>query len=1476
MTDRRSSRTAGSKVKYNIDEAFGLSDEEGGGDEEGTASFQPESAFVEDDIKVVEKILGRRTGKRFVEQRTETEIEISEEQAKAEREASLRPGEDEIEVPATPSEVKNESEVAADQNKTPVKDEGTTVGSRIKKVVDIQETEEEVEEFFIKYKGLSYLHCEWRTAEEILDAKFPAKMKRYMAKHFYEDMEDVDDSDLFNPDYVEVERVLDVRIYKNGEIYNEGGGSCITGGLVASNGSASKRKQKVKEKPTKTIKPKGSKKRLRQEVDSQSTSRQTSIADEDEEPASSLADSTLEESNSMMDDSMATEQESEAPISPSAAIDEDLLVTYYLVKWKCLPYEDSTWELAQDVDPNKVKLFYKWRSPTAEQIPTPRNKDGSIVRPEQTSWKPLKVDEQDYKNGNKLRDYQIEGVSWLSFCWYNRQNCILADEMGLGKTVQSIAFMLDIYRARVQGPFLVIVPLSTVGNWSREFENWSDMNAVVYHGSGVSRNMIREYEIFYRKKKSAGPSALRTDLYKFHALITTFETLMSDIEFFASIKWVASIIDEAHRLKNKKCKLIEGLRYLTLDHRVLLTGTPLQNNVEELFALLNFLDPIKFNSEAEFLQTYGQLKTEDQVNNLKSILRPMMLRRLKDDVEKNLAPKEETIIEVELTNIQKKYYRAIMERNFDFLAKGCTSSNLPSLLNIMMELRKCCNHPYLIKGAEDNIIKDLRDQDEKMAKLDSEEARQIHALIYASGKLVLIHKLLPKLKANGHKVLIFSQMVRVLDILEDYISHQAYSYERIDGRIHGLARQEAIDRFSTTQARCHRIGQVKAVKVYRLITRNTYEREMFDRASLKLGLNKAVLESMGMPHEASSSSSNKGQLSKQEVEALLKKGAYGALMDDDKAGEEFCEADIDKILQSRSQVVTIDQTEQNSSFSKASFSIAGQRDDISIDDPEFWQKWAKIAGVQEKIPGHENIIEEPRMRRQVTRYQGNPSDGSAANGLNGFGRKLPGTPDDDSSGDSEASSDTASNSTKGGKTNAKNRMKRNRKLYQSLGLSAPLDRSELAKIERGLHTYGWGRWQAILESANFRRHIEEFALIRIAKAIIAFTLSCVPPLSDCRARLILEEVSKIGPRERSLAEIAAAAKKEAVRSQTTPFAAESEDLEPDDYVLMTVEEAEATIGCMNFCIHLQKSGLRFLQRVYQSFYVACDIVGEEQGEKLLRGECDHSAFRELENSIPSLQALDFELPVPWWDLCADKCLLLGLYKHGWDKYHLVQTDPALCFYCKLQLPPADQSCDMDTEEASEAPSPTPEEAAPKARKGGRRSKAPLATQSGELFPSPTDLNSRIRKLIGYFQRMKPQTEFELMRLKRKHRDDSLYQQLAMFPNAEIREIKWSRREEADFYRVVSSYGVEMLRPVRPALLADEVTINPADASQSPMAPEVGKAPNYNWDTFRQLANLGRKNDQALTDYFHAFYRMCQRICRRTPYDCQFSSMNATV
>ena len=280
----------------------------------------------------------------------------------------------------------------------------------------------------------------------------------------------------------------------------------------------------------------------------------------------------------------------------------------------------------------------------------------------------------------------------------HKQSCIIADEMGLGKTVQSVSFLdLIYYRFNVRGPFLVIAPLSTLPHWQREFEAWSDLRVLVYHGTEAARDVMFEYEFFYKDPKT---DQIIPGLCKFDVILTTYEMTLSGQHHLRNIIWRVGIFDEAHRLKNKVSKAAEVLQTFQIEHKVLLTGTPIQNSLDELFALLNFLQPHRFFSKELFLKDYGNLRRSEDVEKLQALLKPLMLRRLKEDVEKSIPVKEETIIEVELTNIQKRYYRAILEKNFGFLMKGAKSNNMPNLINTMMELRKCCIHPYLIKGRE--------------------------------------------------------------------------------------------------------------------------------------------------------------------------------------------------------------------------------------------------------------------------------------------------------------------------------------------------------------------------------------------------------------------------------------------------------------------------------------------------------------------------------------------------------------------------------------------------------------------------------------------------------------------------------------------------------------------------------------------------------------------------------------------------------
>jgi SNF2 family DNA or RNA helicase len=216
-----------------------------------------------------------------------------------------------------------------------------------------------------------------------------------------------------------------------------------------------------------------------------------------------------------------------------------------------------------------------------------------------------------------------------------------------------------------------------------------------------------------------------------------------------------------------------------------------QNDVKEFWTLLNFIDPDSYKDMDKFLEEYGDIKSKEKIDELHESIRPYILRRLKEDVEKSVPPKTETLIEVELTIQQKQFYRALYEKNVKFLHKNKKKAlDGPSLSNLAMQLRKCCNHLFLLNGVEE----DMRQQ--QMVDKDLSEA---DFLARGSGKLVLLDKLLPRLKENGHRVLIFSQFKIMLDILEDYLNLRDMKFERIDGSITGKKRQQAIDRYQNAQ-----------------------------------------------------------------------------------------------------------------------------------------------------------------------------------------------------------------------------------------------------------------------------------------------------------------------------------------------------------------------------------------------------------------------------------------------------------------------------------------------------------------------------------------------------------------------------------------------------------------------------------------------------------------------------------------------------
>ncbi|XP_014443025.1 lymphoid-specific helicase [Tupaia chinensis] len=572
---------------------------------------------------------------------------------------------------------------------------------------------------------------------------------------------------------------------------------------------------------------------------------------------------------------------------------------------------------------------------------------------------PVPFQQPKYFTGGVMRWYQVEGMEWLRMLWENGINGILADEMGLGKTVQCIATIALMVQRGVPGPFLVCGPLSTLPNWMAEFKRFTpEIPTMLYHGTQQERRKLVRH---IQKRKGT--------LQIHPVVITSFEIAMRDRSALQHCYWKYLIVDEGHRIKNMKCRLIRELKRFNADNKLLLTGTPLQNNLSELWSLLNFLLPDVFDDLKSFeswfditslSETAEDIITKEREQNvlhmLHQILTPFLLRRLKSDVALEVPPKREVVVYAPLSKKQEIFYTAIVNRTIanmfgssekeivevsptgrmkrrtrksinyskidDFpdeleklisqiqpdVDRGRTvvEMNTPvesevnlKLQNIMMLLRKCCNHPYLIEYPIDPVTQEF--------KIDEE-------LVTNSGKFLILDRMLPELKKRGHKVLLFSQMTSMLDVLMDYCHLRNFNFSRLDGSMSYSEREENMHNFNTdpdvfifllstragglginltaadtviiydsdwnpqsdlqAQDRCHRIGQTKPVVVYRLVTANTVDQKIVERAAAKRKLEKLIIHKNHFKGGQSGLNQSKNFLDPKELMELLKSRDY--------------------------------------------------------------------------------------------------------------------------------------------------------------------------------------------------------------------------------------------------------------------------------------------------------------------------------------------------------------------------------------------------------------------------------------------------------------------------------------------------------------------------------------------------------------------------------------------------------------------------
>ncbi|XP_019089022.1 PREDICTED: CHD3-type chromatin-remodeling factor CHR7 [Camelina sativa] len=595
----------------------------------------------------------------------------------------------------------------------------------------------------------------------------------------------------------------------------------------------------------------------------------------------------------------------------------------YLVKFKELNYDETYWEAESDISAfqNEIQRFEDINSGTRRDKYIENERD-------QTEFKEFDHTPEFLKG--TLHKYQLEGLNFLRYSWSKGTHVILADEMGLGKTIQAIAFLATLFEEN-QAPHLVVAPLSTLRNWEREFATWTpQLNVVMYTGTSEARRVIREHEFY-----------LGNNNIKFDVLLTSYEMINGDTAFMKPIKWNCMIVDEGHRLKKMTSKLFYSLKQYTSKHRVLLTGTPLQNNLDELFVLMHFLDETKFWSLEEFQKEYKSINLEDQISKLHQVLAPHLLRRVKKDVfkEDELPSKKELILRVDLSSQQKHLYKAVLTRNYQFLTKK--GGGKVSFV-VLMELRKVCSHPYLLDG----VVPTFENADEAFKQL-----------LEASGKLQLLDKMMVKLKEQGHRVLIYSQFQRTLDLFQDYCSYKNWSYERIDGKVNGAERQVRIDRFNAensnrfcfllstraggiginlatadtviiydsdwnphvdiqAMARAHRLGQTSKVIVYRLVHRHSVEEKIIDIAKKKMLLQHLVVGKLKQPH-----------LTQDELDDIVKHGSKELFSEkhDDEAESSgkihYDDAAIEKLLDRECIDAEEEGDEEENSFLKA-FKVA--------------------------------------------------------------------------------------------------------------------------------------------------------------------------------------------------------------------------------------------------------------------------------------------------------------------------------------------------------------------------------------------------------------------------------------------------------------------------------------------------------------------------------------------------------------------------
>ncbi|KAJ5659612.1 hypothetical protein N7507_006063 [Penicillium longicatenatum] len=680
-------------------------------------------------------------------------------------------------------------------------------------------------------------------------------------------------------------------------------------------------------------------------------------------------------------------------IEPDEKIPE--LVEEAYVKYKGLNYEDAVWEVPPKPEETErwedfKAAFEDWlRRDTIQPIDR-RELKHHLTAIRQLNFENELVLEAQPKmiTNGQLMEYQLEGVNWLYYMHLQQRNAILADDMGLGKTVQVIGLFATLIQEHTCWPFLVVAPNSTVPNWRREIKSWAPhIQVVTYFGSAYARQMAREHEMFPEGGKHLCC----------HVVIASYESMIDDEakKVLSKVHWAGLVVDEGQRLKNDKSQLYERLARMKFDFKVLLTGTPLQNNIRELFNLIQFLNP---KTKADSLEEeYGEL-TSENIRALHKMISPFFLRRTKAEVLPFLPPMVQIIVPVSMSFVQKKLYKSILGKNPELIKAICTThaSQLKkhekhNLNNILMQLRKCLCHPFVYSREIEEV---------------TDNASQAHErLVEASGKFQLLNLMLPKLHERGHRVLIFSQFLENLDLVEDFLSGLELRYCRLDGRLVAREKQKQIDQFNApgspyfafllstrsggvginlatadtviimdpdfnpkqdmqALSRAHRIGQKNIVLVYHLTTRASVEEKIMEKGKKKLALDHVLIERMDDMED------------EEDLESILRHGAQALFENDDSADLNYDEKAIDNLLD-RSQV---EKAEEAKKMDK------GAKDVDANPQFNFARVWQKEGGTLEEVTESKDSPMDEDFWAKILKEREHHANEETSRKAEGFGR----------------------------------------------------------------------------------------------------------------------------------------------------------------------------------------------------------------------------------------------------------------------------------------------------------------------------------------------------------------------------------------------------------------------------------------------------------------------------------------------------------